>query len=368
MTVRITKPEFNIREKLSELDVPVGNHGTQLMKSSDVAETHNLLQLKNRRKNYFINGDCRIWQRGTSNPHVNHYTCDRWWRANGATQVDRSTDVPAYNTTGAEAFSYSMKVTSNGNGSNIGQPIELTDTGVSQFGNGKQYTLSFYAKTDSGTGDVGIVLYYRNSKFSGTNQVNWEPNHSPHVGTMNRGWQRFVYTFTAPAVHSNNTILAFELNFNVTTYFTGFQLEEGPQVTPFEFTNEAEEYELCQRYFQSNFPVGVPPQNGYYSTTQKLAAGFNGVVCFNGSQARAPWVMFHPKMRTTPTVTLYSASSSDTDGQWAAYKGSWNSGSSMQIDDFGSNGFGVRFNSGGHSFIVGEAYLYRGMWIADAEL
>ena len=51
MTVRITKPEFNIREKLSELDIPVGNHGTQLMKSSDVAETHNLLQLKNRRKN-----------------------------------------------------------------------------------------------------------------------------------------------------------------------------------------------------------------------------------------------------------------------------------------------------------------------------
>ena len=95
MTVRITKPEFNIREKLSELDIPVGNHGTQLMKSSDVAETHNLLQLKNRRKNYFINGDCKIWQRGISNPHINHYTCDRWWRANGATQVDRSTDVPA---------------------------------------------------------------------------------------------------------------------------------------------------------------------------------------------------------------------------------------------------------------------------------
>ena len=264
MTVRITKPEFNIREKLSELDIPVGNHGTQLMKSSDVAETHNLLQLKNRRKNYFINGDCKIWQRGTSNPHINHYTCDRWWRANGVTSVDRSTDVPAYNTTGAEAFSYSMKVSSNGNGSNIGQPIELIDTGVSQFGNGKQYTLSFYAKADSGTGDLSVVMYYRNSKFSGTNQVNWEPNHTPHLGTMNRGWQRFVYTFTAPGVNANNTMLAFELSFNVTAYFTGFQLEEGPQVTPFEFTNKAEELQLCMRYFYkwsssvaySNFDIG----------------------------------------------------------------------------------------------------------------
>ena len=264
MTVRITKPEFNIREKLSELDIPVGNHGTQLMKSSDVAETHNLLQLKNRRKNYFINGDCKIWQRGTSNDIVNDYGCDRWWRANGVTSVDRSTDVPAYNTTGAEAFSYSMKVSSNGNGSNIGQPIELIDTGVSQFGNGKQYTLSFYAKADSGTGDLSVVMYYRNSKFSGTNQVNWEPNHTPHLGKMNRGWQRFVYTFTAPGVNANNTMLAFELSFNVTAYFTGFQLEEVPQVTPFEFTNKAEELQLCMRYFYkwsssvaySNFDIG----------------------------------------------------------------------------------------------------------------
>ena len=262
MTVRITKPEFNIREKLSELDIPVGNHGTQLMKSSDVAETHNLLQLKNRRKNYFINGDCRIWQRGTSNDIVNHYGCDRWWRANGVSSVDRSTDVPAYNTTGALGFSYSMKVTSNGSGSTIGQPIELIDTGVSQFPNGKQYTLSFYAKTDSGTGDVSAVMYYRNTKFSGTNQVNWEPNHAPHLGTMNRGWQRFVYTFTAPAVNANNTILAFELSFNVTTYFTGFQLEEGPQVTPFEFTNKAEELELCRRYFQQIKPGSAFMQFG----------------------------------------------------------------------------------------------------------
>jgi len=255
MTVRITKPEFNIREKLSELDIPVGNHGTQLMKSSDVAETHNLLQLKNRRKNYFINGDCRIWQRGGSNNIVNHYGCDRWWRANGVTSVDRSTDVPAYNTTGAEGFVYSMKYSSNGTGSSLGQPIELIETGVSQFSNGKQYTLSFYAKTDSGTGDVTAVMYYRNSKFSPTNQINWEPNHAPHLGTMNRGWQRFVYTFTAPAVHSNNTMVAFELSFNVTTYFTGFQLEEGPQVTPFEFTNKAEEFELCRRYYQQIKPA-----------------------------------------------------------------------------------------------------------------
>ena len=273
MTVRITKSEFNIREKLSELDIPVGNHGSQLMRSSTVGESQRLLQIKNR-KNYFINGDCRIWQRGTSNPNVNNYGCDRWWKANGATQMDRSTDVPAYNTTGALGFSYSMKVTSNGSGSTIGQPIELIDTGVSQFPNGKQYTLSFYAKSDSGTGDLSVVVYYRNTKFSGTNQIDWEPNHAPHVGTMGRGWQRYSFVFTAPAVNSNNTMVGFELNFNVTAYFTGFQLEDGPQATPFEFTNKAEELALCQRYFFRMKPAdnySSYGMGGAYSSTQAVA-------------------------------------------------------------------------------------------------
>ena len=29
------------------------------------------------------------------------------------------------------------------------------------------------------------------------------------------------------------------------------------------------------------------------------------------------------KMKATPTVTLYSASTSDAAGKWAAYKGGW---------------------------------------------
>ena len=167
-----------------------------------------------------------------------------------------------------------MKVTSNGGGSNVGQPIELTDTGVSQFVNGKQYTLSFYAKADSETSDITPVMYYRNTKFSGTNQVNWEPNHAPHLGTVGRGWQRFVHTFTAPAVNSNNTMLAFELSFSATIYVTGFQLEEGPQVTPFEFTNEGEELALCQRYFcrlQPHTPFMNYGMGGAYSSTQAVA-------------------------------------------------------------------------------------------------
>jgi len=47
-------------------------------------------------RNFLINGSTTIWQRGTdSNLHTSSgtYTCDRWWRANGATRVVRSTAV-----------------------------------------------------------------------------------------------------------------------------------------------------------------------------------------------------------------------------------------------------------------------------------
>ena len=59
MTVRVSKPEFNLREKLSELDLPVGNHGSQLMKSSSPEESFHLTQAG--RKNYFINGDMVVF-------------------------------------------------------------------------------------------------------------------------------------------------------------------------------------------------------------------------------------------------------------------------------------------------------------------
>tara|TARA_B100001989_G_C24530833_1_gene461523 strand:- start:652 stop:1707 length:1056 start_codon:yes stop_codon:yes gene_type:complete len=287
MTVRVTKPEFSIREKLVELDSPIGNHGSEIMRSESVAESQNLLQIKGR-KNYFINGDCRIWQRGTSNPNVNNYGCDRWWKANGATQMDRDTSVPNESFDG-KGFAYSMKVTSNGSGSNIGQAIELTDTGKTQFKEGKKYTMSFWAKADSGSGYITIVMYYRNSKFSGTNQVNWLPTHSPTVGTTDTHWRRYSYTFVAPPVNANNTTLAVELAFAATHYFTGFQFEEGSQATDFEHTNLTSELALCQRYFyrmkpESNFAsYGV---GGAYSSTQAVAH-----------------VIFAVPMRTTPTFS-----------------------------------------------------------------
>ena len=64
MTVNVSKPAFNIREKLSELDKPTGLKGTELMRSKTSQEVRDLIN--SGRKNLIINGAMMIAQRGTS--------------------------------------------------------------------------------------------------------------------------------------------------------------------------------------------------------------------------------------------------------------------------------------------------------------
>ena len=81
MVIRVSKPEFNLREKLTELDHPVGTHGSQIMKSRTISETANLVGVN--RKNLLINGDFRVNQRGGTRTlganNNNGYGVDQWY-------------------------------------------------------------------------------------------------------------------------------------------------------------------------------------------------------------------------------------------------------------------------------------------------
>ena len=77
MTVRITKPKFNLREKLTELDKPTGIKGSELMRSDTAQEVRGLISAD--RKNLVINGDMRVTQRGTGAfTGSQAYAADRW--------------------------------------------------------------------------------------------------------------------------------------------------------------------------------------------------------------------------------------------------------------------------------------------------
>ena len=58
MTVRVNKPAFNIREKLSELERPIGVKGNELMGAETAQDARDFISAG--RKNMVINGDMRM--------------------------------------------------------------------------------------------------------------------------------------------------------------------------------------------------------------------------------------------------------------------------------------------------------------------
>ena len=101
MSLRVSKPEFNIREKLNELDRPVGTQGNNILQSNTTAESFSKIQAG--RRNLIINGDMTIAQRGTSTTGITGDTygaCDRWeldLNGAGTWTMEQVGDAP-YNT------------------------------------------------------------------------------------------------------------------------------------------------------------------------------------------------------------------------------------------------------------------------------
>ena len=385
MTVRITKPEFNLREKISELDRPTGLKGSELIKSDTLQDARNSINAG--RKNLIINGNPLIYQRAKSvSPAVtySYNTADRWRISANNSQTDRVTEM-------------SVETNADIGGDFIGNYVRINHTTAASSPHaeasygynyriepediipylGKEMVLSFYARSN-----VGIAI--NSGFFSGTTASSIklaDPADSSTFIRLDSNWKRYECPFTVGTTIPTSFVdvgLRHQVHKVGYVDMSGVQLELGGRATEFEHRSFNEELALCQRYFQSNFPIihvsgmtsFVAPQNGYYNANSGLAAGFNGAVCFSSNNLRSPHIMFHPQMREQPDVTLYSTSNNDDDGKWAAYDhtGGWSSGSTNQIDYFGNRGFGVRYAAGGISADIGEAYLYRGSWEADAEL
>ena len=110
MTVRITKPEFNLREKLSELDKPTGIKGTELMRSDTAQEARNVIGAG--RKNKVINGAMEIAQRGTSFSSIGgateKYTLDRFKLQTN--DLDQAVSTVSQDSSAPDGFSKSLKI------------------------------------------------------------------------------------------------------------------------------------------------------------------------------------------------------------------------------------------------------------------
>jgi len=239
MAVKITKPEINVREKLSELDKPSGIAGEAMLRAETPQEQFNLIGAG--RRNILINGDFQVSQRGdyssASSLSEADYFVDRWRTRNSSSMTATKTH---------STRKVTLNQTSAGTGSiRIDQKVEIMDN--------EQYTdkyMTLSADVKSNDSNARIAVYHQG----------WDPNNTQHSGSG--GWERLTLTFwTGTLVTGNEFSIQIGIDGDSSANvpiaagayieIKNVQLEFGKVATPFEHRSYGEELALCQRYYQT---------------------------------------------------------------------------------------------------------------------
>lgn len=206
-------------------------------------------------RNAIINGDFKVWQRGTSFSSVasTTYTADRWvsnYDGTSGTYVisqqafTAGNPIPNYE----PQFFLRYAVTVAGSGSTRGLDQKIED--VRSFA-GQTITVSFWAKADTAR-TLGVQVY-QNFGSGGSSEVYT----SGTSASLTTTWARYSTTINVPSISGKtigtNHFLA--LRFLIPASATptidiwGVQVESGSVATPFEQRPIGTELALCQRYY-----------------------------------------------------------------------------------------------------------------------
>ena len=341
------------------------------------------------RRNLIINGDMSQSQRGTTfSPSGTDqiYTLDRFEHVttSGIDGDCTVTQNQSYNISGVgDMKSYkitpdSTDTATGGGNLTIRHQIEGQDLQHLEYGtsNAKPITISFFAKTASANnGDqYTLCLFHSRSSDAAQRTIN-----VPFTATSS--WQRFAFTFPGDTdsswdivdTHASGMTLTWILdsgpddimaqkstwatdggyfravtgqsNFMDNTsnefFLTGVQMEVGDTVTSFEKITFAENFRLCQRYYQSeNFQTMFANAAGAVSTVK---------------------IQFPIKMRVAPTTFTVNYNSNGSGTFRNQNDGSTLTGHTTY--DVADNGFTARGSNG----TVGNI-LYSSTYFADSEL
>tara|TARA_R100000697_G_scaffold36439_1_gene48316 strand:- start:662 stop:1831 length:1170 start_codon:yes stop_codon:yes gene_type:complete len=382
MTVRVSKPEFNLREKITELDKPSGVKGNELLRSETTQEARDIIGVG--RRNLVINGGFEIWQRGLTWNSFNsmRYTADRWlqYAASSSTiTVTRQqftagqTEVP-----GNPRYYYRMDNTPDADTTwmELFHRIEH----VKRFSD-VPVTLSFWMKANKLQVEKEIRLT-QNFGVGGSGIVSVL---SPRF-TIQTYWQKYEFTFDLPSVTGKSIL---EDNFlqihwyspdvvAADTYYdiAQVQLEYGRAATPFEERPYAEEFNLCERFYQ--LYGGLGNASGDHGTSGYNGGNTDGFHAYPGwswaNSSAATRLLLRQRMRETPDVNIIGTiSSSPTTGQYGIYGGgsnAWQTPGYWVIQDVNDHSFRVTAQSYS-TFGTGTAvgfYMYPGAgFTVDAE-
>ena len=285
MTVRANKPAFSIREKLKELQKPIGLKGSELMRSETAQEAGALLGVG--RKNVIINGNQNIDQRNNGSATADFsgsgaFVTDRWegYNANGGTiSGQRVEDAPP-------GFKRSIKLTVGTAGSRgstafggLYYTVEGFDAARFAWGtSGAKYAaLSFWTKSsvpglytvgvrDNAFNSYYIATYYINSTntweyktvtippatggaFSAGNGIAFSLFFALDTGSIAHGTAVNSWVYSGGNKYATSGMAKLFATSGNTWYITGVQMEVGKNATEFEHRSYGEELALCQRYF-----------------------------------------------------------------------------------------------------------------------
>jgi len=205
------------------------------------------------RKNYIINGNFDIWQRGTSGTG-GYCSADRWtFDVSGATGTFAQgsftagqTDVP-----NNPKFYGDITITGADDNARIEQKIEDVNTLA-----GETITISFWAKYTSNAPTSFNIQGNQNFGSGGSTAVNFT---FATGQTLTTSWQKFTATATVPSISGKTVgtgsfiVIRPIINPNNETFdyqIAQVQVEKGSVATDFEYRFIGEELNLCARYYQ----------------------------------------------------------------------------------------------------------------------
>jgi hypothetical protein len=342
MTVKITKPEINVREQLNELKKPTGLAGEAMLRAETPQEQQALIGLG--RRNLLINGGFDVWQRnGTSvvdsaDGPYNYITADRWVTYYKGTYAQIEDTLP----TGKIVKTMRYTVGSSGNAPNFNQPVENGGKIMA----GQTVTMSWWMKASKSANIQSRLPNTASGVFAGGNSA-YNLTVTP-IGThpVTAEWTYHTETKTFPSTMSHTNV-HFELwgdnaewSASDTFQMANCQLEFGKVATPFEHRSYGEELALCQRYYE---------QLGFAAAYQAfgIGAGKNTTT----AQVSLP---YRVQKRVAPTVTFVG-----TIGKIGLYDSSFRAATGISFyvgNAEGSNSVNATITS--TSLASGKAYYF----------
>jgi hypothetical protein len=271
MTVKITKPEINVREQLNELKKPTGVAGEAMLRAETVAEQQALIGISGRR-NFIMNGRGFIDQRGKSGASLNagEFSLDRWSSSTAGTTM-----------TQLSGGGFKSARTSGIAWSRISHRVEDCYNAIGT----NELTISFDIKWNTHSGNDNSMVYLRWLQDNGTETGTAAALDISKTGLSSK--EKFTKTFTMPSDATNPEhlmILFYGCNGTASAWdfeLDNIQLELGKVATPFEHRSYGEELALCQRYYEkydqtANFYAAVsvsntPRINGTWNVAKRAA-------------------------------------------------------------------------------------------------